>query len=182
MTSFNNSVSGGMHAGPSKNYKTNASSSQKNRQYQAHQSLTAATGSNSASAAAHAGPGAQNNRNATHSGSVQRRQPSHEDSSKIHVIEGSGGQSIRQGSQLRVSQHQMANQSSASRGATSNKGGASNTKGKGNNNRSTAISFKGSNMSNRSRSKAGRGSKFNQRISTGKYNFEDINIDIEARH
>lgn len=76
----------------------------------------------------------------------------------------------------------MANQSSASRGATSNKGGASNTKGKGNNNRSTAISFKGSNMSNRSRSKAGRGSKFNQRISTGKYNFEDINIDIEARH
>lgn len=37
-------------------------------------------------------------------------------------------------------------------------------------------------MSNRSRSKAGRGSKFNQRISNGKYNFEDINIDIEARH
>lgn len=37
-------------------------------------------------------------------------------------------------------------------------------------------------MSNRSRSKAGRGSKFNQRVSNTKYNFEDINIDIEARH
>ena len=37
-------------------------------------------------------------------------------------------------------------------------------------------------MSNRSRSKAGRGSKFNQRVSNSKYNFEDINIDIDARH
>ena len=36
MTSFNNSVSGGTNAALSKNYKTNASSSQKNRQYQAH--------------------------------------------------------------------------------------------------------------------------------------------------
>ena len=77
----------------------------------------------------------------------------------------------------------MTNQNSASRGGTSNKGAASNAKGKGNqNNRSTAISFKGSNMSNSSRSKAGRGSKFNQRISNSKYNFEDINIDIDARH
>lgn len=111
MTSFNNSVSGAMNGAASKNYKTNVSSSQKNRQHQINQSLAVATVSNSASAAGAqaAAMGAQNNRNATHSGSVQRRQPSHEDSSKIHMIEGSGGQSIRQGSQLRVSQHQMAN-------------------------------------------------------------------------
>lgn len=111
MTSFNNSVSGATNGAASKSYKTNVSSSQKNRQYQVNQPLPATAVSNSASAAgAQIGPmGAQNNRNATHSGSVQRRQPSHEDSSKIHMIEGSGGQSIRQGSQLRVSQHQMAN-------------------------------------------------------------------------
>lgn len=111
MTSFNNSVGGTTNGAASKNYKTNVSSSQKNRQHQINQSLTAVAGSNSASAAGAqvAAIGAQNNRNATHSGSVQRRQPSHEDSSKIHMIEGSGGQSIRQGSQLRVSQHQMAN-------------------------------------------------------------------------
>ena len=95
MASFSNSM--GTAGSMSKHYKTNVSSSQKNRHHHVNQQVPGAPGSNSGSAGgAQIGVGnGQNNRNANHSGSVHRRQPSHEDSSKIHIIEGSGGQSIR---------------------------------------------------------------------------------------
>jgi hypothetical protein len=49
------------------------------------------------------------------------------------------------------------------------------------NNRSTAISYKCSSTSNKSKGAQGRGSKFNNRISNGKVNIEDLNLDIDGK-
>ena len=55
MTSFNNSAAGGTSGSVGKNYKTHVSSSQKNRQYHANQSLVAATVAHSGAVGAQVG-------------------------------------------------------------------------------------------------------------------------------